>query len=650
MKKILLAAALFLGSRLAAQQDSSGVLLDEVIMTANRFQQKTSTTGKVVIVITRQQLERSGAKDLSQVLHEQAGIHIAGAYSNAGKDKSVFLRGAGAQYTLIMVDGIPLYDPSGIGSQFDIRNLSIGDVDRIEILKGSQSTLYGSDAVAGVIHIITKKQFDRTLDWAMLGAFGSHGTGRLNATVNGSRKMLDYRVGYNFSRTNGVSEAASADPNADKDGSHQHSGSAGLEWRPHQRLLIQPVFRFSHLAGDVDQGAFTDELDYTFREKNYHAGVRSELSMGDNKLQVIYHYNNLDREYTDDSTKSRNGFDTYSRGSYRASEHFLDFFLGSPTARKLKWAGGMDFRHSRSDQEYRSISSFPYHTRNGSDSLNHSQGSLYFAATLNTNSGFTIELGNRVHLHSEYGIVDVFNINPSVLLQKKFKLFSNLSTGYRTPSLYQLFSEFGNRDLNPETALTWEAGIQYLPNQNSFTARALIFLRRIKDVISFYTDPGTFRSEYVNQDRQRDHGAELEAGYTGKKWQLRAHYTYVDGEIRTTLGGKDTSYFNLLRRPKHSLGLHAGLKLGNAYVSSNVSWRGKRGDNYFDAQTFSVVSVTLPAYPLWDFYGEYSFWKDRLRLFVDLRNILDRDYQEIAGFNTLGFTAQAGIRLRWWEK
>src|SRR5205814_1295066 len=111
----------------------------------------------VLTVITRQQLERSGGKDLSQVLSEQAGIYIGGANSNPGKDKSIYLRGARVDHTLITIDGVPVYDPSGIGANFDIRNLSIDNIERIEVLKGSQSTLYGSDAIAGVINIITRK-------------------------------------------------------------------------------------------------------------------------------------------------------------------------------------------------------------------------------------------------------------------------------------------------------------------------------------------------------------------------------------------------------------------------------------------------------------------------------------------------------------
>ena len=155
-KKFFVVAAVIISSKLLAQQeDTTGRSMDEVVITANKYPNKTSLTGKVLTVITRQQLERSGGKDLSQLLNEQAGLYISGSNSNPGKDKNLYLRGARVDHTLITIDGVPAYDASGIGGNFDIRNIAIDNIERIEILKGSQSTLYGSDAMAGVINIFT---------------------------------------------------------------------------------------------------------------------------------------------------------------------------------------------------------------------------------------------------------------------------------------------------------------------------------------------------------------------------------------------------------------------------------------------------------------------------------------------------------------
>ena len=149
-KKIFFVAACIISSPLLAQ-DTSYKSLDEVVFTASKFSQKQSATGKVVSVITQQQLQRSQGKDLSQLLNEQTGLSISGANSNPGKDKSIFFRGASSNYTIILLDGVPLIDPSGVGGSFDIRLIPLAEIERIEILKGSQATLYGSSAIAGVI-------------------------------------------------------------------------------------------------------------------------------------------------------------------------------------------------------------------------------------------------------------------------------------------------------------------------------------------------------------------------------------------------------------------------------------------------------------------------------------------------------------------
>src|SRR6187399_3300203 len=648
-KKFLIVAAAFIGSQLSAQlvptgreQDTS--LLDEVVITANKYPNKTSLTGKVVTIITREQLERSGGKDLSQLLTEQVGVYIGGANSNAGKDKSLYLRGARVDHTLIAIDGVPVYDPSGIGSNFDIRNLSIDQIERIEILKGSQSTLYGSDAIAGVINIITKKTGVKSFSGNGLISYGSNNSLRANAGINGKTGIVDYDLTYSLFDTKGINEAISTAPNPDKDAFQQNSLQVGIGIQAGKNVRIQPHFRYNKIDGDIDQGSFTDELDYTYTQKSYQAGVRNEFSFGKTKLNVLYNYNHIDRLYVDDSIKSQNGFDKYSRGSYIGMEHFIDAYIAMLVGKgSSKLTAGADFRTSNSDQEYFSIGFYggpPYSKKYSKDSLHHNQLGLYAALNINSKTGFNLELGNRLNIHSAYGSNYVFNINPSYLLNKKFKLFANLSSGYRTPSLYQLASEFGNRDLEPESALTFEGGVQYFSKDNKFSGRVTGFKRDVKDAIAF-------QSHYINQDKQKDHGAELELSFKPtKNISLKAFYSFVDGKVTTLKNGKDTTYFNLIRRPKNSIGVNAGIRVTEKlFVSSNLSWFDKRKDAYFDGVTYQTVNVVLDSYILLDVYVEYAFCKNKLKVFADLRNISDSKYSETAGFNTLEFNAYGGVRF-----
>src|SRR3954469_21039470 len=136
------------GNALFAQSSltdtTAGRKLDEVVVTATKSPKKLSETGKIVSIITREDIDHSTGKDLAQLLNEQTGIQVNGANSNPGKDKTIFFRGAASQYTLILLDGIPLNDPSQLGGTYDIRLLPLNSIERVEILKGSQSVLYGS--------------------------------------------------------------------------------------------------------------------------------------------------------------------------------------------------------------------------------------------------------------------------------------------------------------------------------------------------------------------------------------------------------------------------------------------------------------------------------------------------------------------------
>lgn len=637
-------AAVFFSTQLSAQQDTT--LLNEVVVTANKFPNKTSLTGKVITVINRQELERSGGKDLSQLLTEQAGLYINGANSNTGKDKSVYLRGGYVSHTLITIDGIPVYDASGIGGNFDLRNLSISNIERIEILKGSQSTLYGSDAIDGVINIITKKNSTRPLQGESSISYGSNQTFRGNIGLNGQLKKLDYQASYSLHTTKGINEAADEiHPVTDKDKFQQQAVQFRLGIHTTDKITIQPFFRWSSIHGDLDQGAFTDELDYTYKQKSWQAGLRNEISWGKSKVTVLYNYNNINRSYTDDSTKSRNGFDTYSHGAYKGAEHFADAYFTVPVSSSIKLTVGSDYRSSQSDQDYLSIGFFgPFSTKYSKDSLHQSQVGVYAAANWNHKSGFNLEAGGRVNIHSTYGSHAVFNVNPSYLLHKQVKLFANLSSAYRTPSLYQLFSEYGNRDLKPEAAITSEAGVQLYDRHNKFSGRAVYFNRYIKDIIFFYYNASTFTSQYINQDKQKDHGVELELNYKASKTTVRAFYTYVTGNITTRSNNKDTTYNNLLRRPASSIGLNIGYQIRkNVYFSTNLAYTGSRKDAYFDNNSFNTVYTTLKSYILWDMYGEYGFMKNKWKIFVDLRNITNTKYTEISGFNTLRFNGYGGI-------
>ena len=630
-------------------QDST--LLQEVVMSANKFPNKTSMTGKVVTVINRDQIEKAGSKDLAQLLTEQAGIYVNGAFGNPGKDKSVYIRGAKVDHTLIVIDGIPVYDPSGIGSNFDIRLLSLDQIERIEILKGSQSTLYGSDAMAGMIHITTRKADKKKINGSGRLSYGSYQTIQGNAEISGSHSKWDYSIQQSYFTSQGIDETVDTTKfgtNRDKDGFTQQQFRLQIGYRPKQNLFFQPFVRYSTFKQSYDQGSFIDELDLTNQNKNLQTGIQIQADFGKLKTRFNYSYSKHNRSYTDDSTESRNGYDIFSSGKYDGEEHLADWFGWFPINKRLRMTVGADFRTSSSNQEYLSLGAFgPFESKLGADSLKQQQTSVYAALLAQPADEFNIELGGRWNNHSTYETNTVFNINPSWQMDESWKLFTNISSAYKTPTLYQLFSEYGNKDLKPEQALTFEGGIQHQSTTTGMGFRVVYFEREVKQSIAFFTDPQTFSSRYINQDQQLDKGWEWEFNTpTGQRSDFRFQGSWIDGKITTKQNGKDTSYNNLFRRPKNSLSMQWNWRPKKQWsFRAGMMYVGERKDVGFDAN-FIAQLITLKPFANLDIYGEYRLNENGKgwSVYVDLRNITNESYQEIWGYRSMGFNGSVGIR------
>lgn len=656
MKKIIYTIIVCTAFNLVHAQDSSKTnQLNEVVVTATKYAKKASETGKVVTVITREQLDESRGKDLAQLLNEQAGTSVNGANSNPGKDKSIYLRGAKPEYTLITIDGVPVYDASGVISNFDFRQIPIDIIDRIEILKGSQSTLYGSDAIAGVINIITKKSGNKTASAFVTASYGSYDTWKLNAGINGNTKLMNYNIGYTYNKSAGISEATDKfnTGNFDKDGFKQNAFIANAGIKISDKVKVSPYLRFSDYRAALDADAFMDDKDYNSTLKNLQAGVRNEFSFGKTKLNVLYNYNYTTRDYLNDTLIKETPFDSYAKGNYKAHDHFVDVYANIPLSKTLTLTAGADYRNANTDVHTLDIYKYsdgtnvyvtPYESTISKDSALQNQTGIYGELNYANDKGFDAAIGGRFNHHSVYGNNAVFNINPSYLIQKQLKVFVNISSGYKVPTLYQLYSEYRNpyTSLKPEKALTYEGGLQYYSKDNFFNARIAFFERDVKNVIAFFTDAVTYNSYYINQDKQKDHGFEIEPTLNfNNKLQLVLSYSYVNGKITTKYNGKDSAYFNLYRRPKSIFNATMNYRINTKlFTSIGLQSTGKRSD--IDFSTYPSAIVALKPYTLLNFYAEYKIVND-FKVFIDLKNITNTSYSELLGYNTTGRNYTAGL-------
>jgi vitamin B12 transporter len=623
--------------------------MEEVVVTANRFPQKQQQTGKVLTVIPRAVLEKSSGRNIGEILNQYAGLTVIGANNNPGTNLDVYTRGSGIGNTLILVDGSPVYDVSSISSAFDINFFTPEMIERIEILKGGQSTVYGSDAVAGVINIITKKVFKKPLQFNSTLAAGSFGSYKLGAGISGTKKDLGYSLQYQYLRTDGLSSAfdSTGKGSFDKDGLKQHNLSGGLNGKFNERLSWKLMGQMNLYKADLDANAFNDDKDNTVNNKNYMAGAGLAYQWGSAYIHANYNLNSTTRNYLDDSM-SVGSFSKFSRSEYKGLSHFAELYANIKATDHWTFLVGGDARIQRTDQYFLSISSFgPYENQLSEDSANIKMYSGYASAFLHTGKGFFFEAGGRINNHSLYGTNATYTINPS-FVSGNWKFFANLASAFKAPTLYQLYdAQSGNPALKPERSMSFEGGIQFSAMEQAWQSRAVYFSRKLKDGIDYsFVD---FR--YFNNNRATDKGLELESMFRKGKWNINFNYTYLTGEVNTVkyrydpssfsyIPDGDTTYNYQFRRPAHSLNLFVGYQLHKKlFLSLHGRYAGERKE-----PRFMKAPLEIDPYFVLDIYGEYRV-NARCKFFLDLKNLLDADYIDINGFTTRPINFMGGIIL-----
>lgn len=642
-KLFFVLAALVMCSWLSAQQDTS--FLQEVVVTANKAAHKQNETAKVVSVINREMLRQSGGRSLGELLNQVAGVTVPGANNNLGSNQTISIRGASAGNTLILIDGIPVNDPSVISNYFDINLLSTDQIERVEILKGGHSTLYGSDAVAGVINIISRKNdaAQKQPQWNATLAGGNFSTLRSSVGITGRTESVDYSVQLSTQYAGGFSAAKDTNGSGqfDKDAYYQQTVRAQVGIKTGERSRLSTSFLYSGYSADLDAGAFKDEKDFTANNFSRQFNVGWNRQGAKTRMNFQYQFNQVDRSYLDDSLFISNSAAAYTNSSYRGSTHFAEFFLNH-TFRQWELLTGIDFREHSTVQDYFSTGSFgPFSIP--TLKANMSQISAYASLQYRKNN-FTAELGGRINQHSVYGTNGTFTFNPAYRLSERVRVFGNWYTAFKTPTLYQLYDSYaGNSNLTPEKGLIQELGFDWTSSQ-SFQTRVVAFHRNSRETIIYAYDPMSWLGKYLNASRQTNYGVEVEATWNIRPIQFRANYAFTDG--RTTgsydgtgrLLGKDSSYFNLYRIPRHALNWQASFQKNQWTIQLSGRIASAREEFIFGA-----TPITMKGYATIDFYSEYRTKKKGLRLFADLRNLTNTRYEEIRGYNARGFTVNAGI-------
>ncbi|MDQ8052046.1 MAG: TonB-dependent receptor [Pedobacter sp.] len=602
-----------LGNKSVAQEAQT---LSEVVISTTKNNQKQSQTGKVVTVISREELERSSGRSLAQLLNQQPGIVVNGVGSNMGKDKSVFFRGAGSAYTVILVDGVLATDPSGTGGAFDLRLFSIDQVDRIEIIRGGQSTIYGSDAVAGVVNIITKKSADAGNHVYGVASAGSYNTFKGTIGLNSKVDAFTYNLSYSHLRTDGISEAANPIGNSqvfDKDGLRQSALNANFGVQLAKNFSVNPFVRYFSGHFDYDDDAFTD-ANNTSMSTHFNGGLNATYDLPKGKITLIYSHENTTREY-------QSSFP----GKYRGRMNLVDAYYNQRLLPNVDLLLGIDNKQTAVTHYY-----------NLNDNANANLFSTYASLFLHELSIFNLEVGGRYNKHNKYGENYTYSITPSLNVAKALKLFGTVSSAFRAPTLEMLFGQYGaNLNLKPELATNYEAGATLNLLDQKVNLRVVGFKRNMKNAI-IYGGTG-----YINQDLQKDKGFEIEPGLKLQKFTINGYYAYVEGQQVTASTTSDV----LLRRPKNVFGANAGFQASDQlYVAANYKFTGERTDTDFSSYPF--VNRSLKSYHMVDAYAEYALLQRKLKIFADLKNLTNAKYEELIGYKTMGFNVNAGLSFK----
>lgn len=643
---LLLVGIASTGLQLQAQDSSKINQLNEVTVTATKGPQKAGETGKVVTILSQHYLQQNSGKTIAQILNQQTGLLINGAENNRGTVPNVYMRGASNGNTLILVDGMPVSDASQINNTFDLNFITPEQVEKIEILSGSQSTLYGSNAVAGVINIITRKAGDKKIGATFNGSYGSYNTWQGNASIQGTLNKFSYLAGYKFEKTKGFSDAYDSTGHGafDKDGFRQHAAFAKLGYQVSSRWQLHSLFLYNNYHQDLDEGAYVDERDYTGKSNYFQAGLKSDYQFNKGTWHFLYTYQRTGRNILNDSSYNGPGiYAKFDSSAFVSNIHQFETYVNYDILPQLRLVGGGTFRVANMDKYDRLISNYDPAlsvTRLAPDSAHINESSVYASLLLHNMHGLNVELGGRYNYHNIYGSNQTFSFNPSYLINNRHKFFVNISSGYRIPSLYQLYSNYGNKNLQPEETISYEAGYQAALAKDRVNIRVTGFRRNTKDLIVFLFDQATYVSQYGNANKQKASGAELEAEWTiTKGLVLSANYTYVDGKVTETQP-KDTSYNNLYRIPKHAVNATLGYQATKAlFVSASMKYMGQRFD-YIGLPDMPIAP--MGDYYTVDLYGEYKFG-NLLKIYAGFRNITDYKYFDILGYNSRRFNFTTGV-------
>ncbi|MEM7741246.1 MAG: TonB-dependent receptor [Pseudomonadota bacterium] len=590
----------------AQTSDEQSPSSDVVIVTGTRLPTPLDQVGRSVTVLTGADIELRQQQFLYDALAAVPGIQIlrTGSFGSAA---TVSIRGLDSDQTLVVQDGVVVNDPSSFGNGFDFANFNASDIQRVEVIRGAQSTLYGSDAIGGVINIITKDGREGFGGDALL-ELGSFDLVRAGASIYGGSQTASGRVSVNAMTTNGFSSADEAAGNTEDDGFDNLTISTKGRYQPTDALRFDVVARYQDSENEFDSfsgGRPVDGDEVGETEELTIAGFATHTAVEgvfENKVGVTYLRN--DRLNLTDGMTSFDALGTRISYEYQGT---------LKAAEGLSLVGGAEYDVQESEvtvgfggnQEIKTTSGFGLIQLDFLDNL-------------------TLNVGARYDSSDEFGSETTFSASAAFTVPTLGTILrGSFSEGFRAPTAGELGF---NPDLFAEFSEGWDVGLEQPLANGRVRLTTTYFDQSIDDLIAF--DLGAFT--FVNVQEFESKGVEIALDADVYDWlTFRGAYTYVDATNVTTTNVA-------LNQPDHRLNAElAAQATERLTLSLGVNYNGSELDGSNTLDAFTLISVR----------GQYAL-NDKVELFVRVENATDADYQDNFGYGTAPLSAFGGVRTR----
>lgn len=589
-----------------------------------------NTKGQSITTLNKSTIQLNYGRSLAQLLNDQPGIVINGAYQPLGGLNSIYMEGTLGGRALILIDGIPVMDPSSLPDYFDLNFISLYDVEQIDIYHGAQSAVMGDGAFAGAINIITtQKDFSKKM--ILSGSINAGNEKTTNSTLylNLNKNKWKYSISLSSIKTKGFSQAldSTSKMNFDKDGFRGSIVNSSIEYKSNKYFKIKGSLLYSNYKADSDVDAFTDAVGYYIKNKYLKARTGFEYSKKNILIVADYQFEKYTHLFH---------YDTVYHENYIGTAHFAQLYFQTKIATHLTLLTGTDYRHNHMENNFYDTVSVQQHLYPSTNII-----SLYTKISyLTKDSSIAIDLAARLSNHNAYGNIYNYTFSSSYQFSKNIELFAGIATGFKSACMYQLYNNYGsaNSNLSPEKTTDYHLGFR-LKNKN-IIQQLNGFYNSLTDLI--YWDNNV--STYDNFNTQKTWGFQYEL-----KWKisnplnLTANYSFTGGSdygVSRQNFSDVVTYPYLFRRPKHvvNIGIYYHINKFNTGLTGRYV-----GKNY-DVNPGNS-DYTIPSFFVINAYSSYNVNK-RCSIYLNIQNLLNNNFYDVRGFNSTPFLLNVGLSFQ----